>query len=276
MITKSVKIILFLYLLTLLLWTSTVIYPLTASVDPEFLATIRSFTQIPLAVIPFFGGILGLKNSFKFGGFRSLAGRSSLFVSLGLLAWSGGMIIWNYYMFFTNIEVPYPSIADAIFILSQPLWILGIWQLTKIIGVKFALKNKIKRIEVVAVSVLFGLFSIYLSGTVRQWDFTYTSGIELFFSLFYPISGLIVCTLAVFAYQSSRNVLGGIFKLPVSLLLIGLMLNYVADTTFFYVTVQETYFNGHFADFAYATAMFMISLGIVMLNPGILNKVEQK
>jgi len=190
-----------------------------------------------------------------------------MFVGLGLLAWAGGMTIWAYYLFFSNVEVPYPSLADAIFVFSMLFWMLGILQMAKVVGVRFTLRNKGERTKLLIISCLFALFSIYLTGSVRGWDFTQAGGLELFFNLFYAIGGVVVCTLAIFTYQGSRKLLGGAFEVPILLLLFGFVLNYAGDSTFFYVTVNETYFNGHFADFLYATAMFTLSLSLALMAP---------
>src|SRR5947209_2687677 len=76
--------------------------------------------------IPFLGGILGLRKAEAWGLFKSSMGKSVFFLSLGLLTWALGEFIWSYYNFFLNAQVPYPSWADASFILSWPLWTIGI------------------------------------------------------------------------------------------------------------------------------------------------------
>src|SRR3990167_4693892 len=99
------------------------------------------YFQIILFLIPFSGALFGLKNAKLWGGFNSAVGKSIIFLSLGTLTWSIGMLAWNYFIFIAKVEVPYPSWADAAFILSWPLWALGVVYLSKATGVKFALRS---------------------------------------------------------------------------------------------------------------------------------------
>ena len=108
------------------------------------------YFQIFLFVIPLVGSLIGFSNAKLWGGFRSAVGRAITFLSLGTLTWAIGMLIWNYYIFLAQVEVPYPSLADVAFILSWPLWTVGFIELSKATGVKFALrqtKGKIQRVR---------------------------------------------------------------------------------------------------------------------------------
>ena len=221
-----------------------------------------------MTILPITGGILGIKNSMSWGGLKSAMGRATLFISLGLLAWGGGMVIWNYYLFFTNIEVPYPSLADVIFILSWPLWSYGLIELSKAIGAQFGWHNMLNKKRIFFVSAIFIIASFYLLfGVARQWSVALADGgLKLFFDLFYPIGSIIISTLVALIYWLSRNLIGGVYKKPVMILLFGFMINYIGDFTFSYTTTKGTYFNGHIADFIFTTAMFAISLGLSLLH----------
>src|SRR3989344_129655 len=183
-LSNSSKIIISLFLLTIVFWIG-----LFFIVDDELLENLRRFTQIPLIIIPLVGGLFGLKNAFTWGGMKSVLGRSVLGISLGLIAWAGGMVIWNYYLFFTDIEVPYPSLADAIFILSWPLWTYGLLQLSRAIGVRFALKNLSSKKNIFFISGIAILLSVYLLfGVARDWGVSFSElNIKLFFDIFYPV-----------------------------------------------------------------------------------------
>src|SRR3989344_4928813 len=183
-LSNSSKIIIILFLLTIVFWIS-----LFFITDSTSLESIRRFTQIPLVLIPLIGGLLGVKNALSWGGTKSVLGRSVLGVSLGLIAWAGGMVIWNYYLFFTDIEVPYPSLADAIFILSWPLWTYGLLQLSRVIGVRFAWKNLSNKKNIFFISGIIILLSAYLIfGVARDWGVSFSElNIKLFFDIFYPV-----------------------------------------------------------------------------------------
>ena len=89
--------------------------------SPDSLDSFGKYTQIPLAVIPLIGAFFGLQSSSKWGFTKSLVGKATLFLSLSMLAWGGGMICWLAYIFILGIDnVPYPSMCDFVFIFIQP------------------------------------------------------------------------------------------------------------------------------------------------------------
>ncbi len=267
------KIIISLYVITTFFWFLFIVTTkYTATLEGwKFEYLLKSFL-VGMTILPLVGGLLGLKNAFDWGGRKSVLGRAVLGISLGLITWAGGMIVWNYYLFFTNIEVPYPSLADAIFILSWPLWIYGLMQLSKVIGIKFAWRNLSNRIYIFFFSGIIILLSVYLIfGVARDWTLTFDGdAIKLFFDLFYPIGSIVISTLVLIIYWLSKKFLGGVYKSSIIVLFIGFILNYASDFTFSLTTTNETYFNGHFVDFMFTTAMFTLSLGLSMLNSKIL------
>ncbi len=263
------KIIVSIYAIICFFWIALVVISKYSLVDSGVLENLQHFTQIPLAILPLVGAIIGFKNSSSWGGTKSVVGRSTLALSLGLLAWSGGMIIWNYYLFFTTNEVPYPSLADIIFILSWPFWSYGIWKLSEAIGIKFALRKMNKWFFVIPLILV--ALSIYLLVYVARGGIVYDdSTLKLFFDLFYPLGDIVILTLTASVYLLLRKFLGGIYKIPVLILFIGFILNYFSDFLFSYSTTQETYFNGHVVDFLFTSTMFALSLGLSMLSPNLL------
>lgn len=263
------KIIVLLYAVICAFWISLVVVSKYSLANSGVLETLQHFTQIPLVILPLVGGIIGLRNAFNWGGVKSIVGRSSLALSLGVIAWAGGMIIWNYYLFFTDISVPYPSAADAIFILSWPLWTYGIWKLSEAIGIKFALRKMSKSFFIIPILLI--LFSVYLIVFVARGGITYDNPLKLFFDLFYPLGDIVILTVTASVYLILRKFLGGVYKIPVLILMFGFLLNYFGDFLFVYTTTKGTYFNGHFADFLYTTSMFVLSLSLSMLSPKILD-----
>src|SRR3989344_6674976 len=63
-------------------------------------------------IIALIGGIAGLFISKKWGGYRSLMGRSILFFALGLLLQEFGQLSYSVYYYVLHVEVPYPSVGD--------------------------------------------------------------------------------------------------------------------------------------------------------------------
>lgn len=219
-------------------------------------------------LIPLFGGITGMVNAKKWGSFKSIAGKAVIFLSAGLLTWGMGELIWSYYNFFLNQEVPYPSLADVGFIVSWPLWCLGVIYLSRAAGVKYALKERHGQMLLVIIPIIAVVVSYYLLVVVaRQGSFDLDGGLmKIFFDIAYPVLDVIALTIALLVYGLSLKFLGGYFKWPVLIILLGFIINYIADFAFSYTTTVETFHNGNWVDFVFATAVFVLSFGINTLQ----------
>lgn len=225
-------------------------------------------------LIPFFGGLFGLFRAFKWGFLKSALGKALFFLSCGLITWSGGETIWSYYNLVLNVEIPYPSWADASFIASWPLWIAGVYFLSHATGAKFGLKRVAGRLQLVLIPIVAILISYYLLILVAR-DGSWTSGeglLKVFFDFAYPILDIVILTEALLVYGLSLKFLGGRFKWPVLIILLGFVINYFADFGFSYTTTVETYFNASWPDLLFATTMFVLSVGVNSLDPNRIDK----
>ncbi|OGZ66667.1 MAG: hypothetical protein A3C50_02155 [Candidatus Staskawiczbacteria bacterium RIFCSPHIGHO2_02_FULL_43_16] len=230
-------------------------------------------------IIPLAGGIYGLVISRHWGGLKSSVGRAVVFLSLGLVTWGIGIAIWIFYNLVLGTEVPYPSWADAGFILSWPLWGMGAVYLSRATGAQFGLKNKGGKLVLFIVPVVIIGFSYYFLVTVARGgillDLSEWSLLKIFFDLAYPIGDIVILTLAMLVYGLSYKYFGGKYRYAIYLILLAFAFNYLADFTFSYTTTIESYYNGSLADALFATTMFTLSAGIAMLNPAVLrNKKE--
>lgn len=215
-------------------------------------------------LIPLYGGIIGLQKSRKWGMFGSKMGKAVFFLSLGLFTWGFGELIWSYYNFFLNQDIPYPSLADASFILSWPLWGIGTFYLSHATGVKYGLKKISGRFQLVILPIIAAAISYYLLVVVaRGGSFTFEGGFaKVFFDLAYPIGDVVILTMAFLVYGLSFQYLGGRFKFPVLVLLSGFVVNYMADFGFSYTTTTGSFYNGSWVDLLFATAVFLLSFAI--------------
>jgi len=228
------------------------------------------YLQLVLFLIPFLGALFGFKNAREWGGMKSAVGKAVTLLSLGTLTWALGMLAWNYYIFLAEVEVPYPSLADAFFILSWPLWTLGVMYLSRATGVKFALRQAKGKILMIIVPILAIAASYYMLVSVARGgviEFDGSNGWKLFFDLFYPIGTAVILTLALTFFSLSMDFLGGIYKKPITILILAFLVNYLADFTFSLTTTNETYFNGHFVDILFMTAMYLFATSLSLMSP---------
>ena len=277
MSNKFSKIIIFIYAITAVFWVIFIILTkYTGTLEGWRYEYLLKPFLVGMTILPLTGGILGLLNSKHWGGHKSVVGKSLIGISLGLIAWSGGMIIWNYYLFFTSVEVPYPSWADAIFILSWPLWTYGLFKLSKAIGVNFALRSRSNKWFLIFIPLVVILISVYLLIYVARGGIVYDGDLlKLFFDLFYPLGDVVILSVTAATYFLSRKYLGGVYKTTILILLLAFFMNYISDFMFSYTTTKGTYFNGHLVDFLFTTTMFIMSLSLTMFNPKALEKNNQ-
>ena len=220
-------------------------------------------------IIPLIGGIYGLFIARHWGGLKSKVGKAITFLSLGLLTWGIGMVIWLYYNIVLNISVPYPSLADAAFILSWPLWGIGAAFLSIATGAKFGAKEVKGRIMLLVVPIVVIAFSYYFLVTIARQGIVsaYDNGLKTFFDLTYPIGDVVILSIALLIFGLSYKYFGGVYKKAIYLILAAFVINYFADFTFSYTTSLETYYNGSLADALFVTTMTVLSTGIALLDP---------
>lgn len=219
------------------------------------------------SLIPLIGGVVGVLSIAKsWGGFRSAIGKSIILFSLGLVTWGLGSMIWAYYNFFLGIPAPYPSLADIGYVITWPLWVCGIYYLSKATGAKYALKNAKGKLLIVVVPLVSIVISYYLlivvarGGVVTQSAGNY---LTLFFDFAYPTMDLFILTLALLTLSLSFEFFGGKFKIPVFAILAGLFLFYIGDFVFIYTVTIEKFYTGNFGDLIYTFAFFILTFGVL-------------
>lgn len=228
-----------------------------------------NFYSNTYGIIPLLGGIYGLLLAPRWGGLKSAIGKAVTFLSLGLITWGTGMAIWLYYNIVLGVAVPYPSFADAAFILSWPLWGIGAANLSIATGAKFALKNVTGRVILFLIPIAIVLFSYYFLIVIARQGIisSFEDGLKTFFDLAYPIGDIVILTLAFLIIGLSYRYFGGLYKMAIYFVLGGFIANYFADFTFSYTTSLGTYYNGSLADALFVMTMTLLCVGIALLDP---------
>jgi len=232
-----------------------------------------------LGILPCLTSVFGFMNMKKWGGLGSYVGKSCFYLSLGLLTWGIGTLTFAYYNISLQIEVPYPSLADLFYIVSWPLWIMGMINLSRATGVRFQLKTILGRITLFLIPAITSVISYYLLVVVaRDGVLIYESEnlLKTFFDLAYPVGDLAILTMALLVYGLSYKFLGGFFKGSILFILIGFILNYSADFSFVYTVTKETFFVANWVDLVYTFAFFCIGFGVTLIDPRRLGSIENE
>lgn len=213
-------------------------------------------------------GVMGLLISRHWGGSKSAVGKAVLLISLGTTSWGFGTLTWSFYNFVLNIPVPYPSWADLGYALAVPLWTIGVFYLSKATGAKFSLRHLHGRLMLFFLPLLAAIASYYFLYVIaRKSSFEVEGGIlKIFLDFYYPLGDWIILTVAFLVFGLSLQYLGGRFRWPVMITLLGFVFMFISDFMFSYTTTVESYYNGHLVDLLFTVAIFVISLGITSFD----------
>ena len=214
-------------------------------------------------VVAWWAGLFGLYSSFPWGGIKSLMGRAIVFFAIGLALQAFGQSSFSYYTTILRVDIPYPSIADAGYFGSMVFYILGIASLAQVAGVAIKLKEMGGKLIalIFPLSMLVFSYNMFLQG----YEFDWSAPLRIFLDFGYPLGDAIYVSLAVLALILSRNILGGIMRLPLIFLMVALLAQYAADFNFLYQAANSTWVNGGYGDFMYLFSYFLMALSLTKI-----------
>ena len=156
------------------------------------------------------------------------------FFAASAFSWGAGEVVWSVYEVGFNVAVPFPSAADAGYLLAVPLAIAGVFAFTSA-PTRLATRGQaVLAGAIVALSLLFIAWALGLS---KVYETSPASPAAQAIGLAYPIGDIITATALVVALQRARRAEIG----RLALLLGGLAFNALADSAFAYMTADGTY-----------------------------------
>ncbi len=185
----------------------------------------------------------------------------------GILLWAVAEIIWGYYEVFLEIEVPYPSLADLLWIPGYLPLFGGLIMRYRMFNVKLDTRQVFSLILVI---VLFLLATIYFVIQPIVTEFDPERLFESLLNLFYPMGDLILfvlATLILFSFEKGR------FAVTWMFIALGFITVSVSDLIFSYTSWYGYYypdgninFISFFVDATYALSYLLLALGIYAYN----------
>jgi diguanylate cyclase len=170
-------------------------------------------------------------------GFRGKFGVVYLGLFLGMLLWFLGDTAWTIYAIALQIEIPYPSFADILYLAGYVPIAAGIIQF--LWTFRTGLRNERTFIALGVGILSIGLTYAFLIGPLvgSTEDFLTKS-----YDVAYPVLDSLLVVLAVFMFFlfSGGKMAGAWFWIS-----LGLFLTALADMTFSLGTLQGWYFSGH-------------------------------
>ncbi len=162
-------------------------------------------------------------------GLKSHNGKAMILIAFGLSFWAIGELIWYIFKNYSGID-PFPSIADAFFLLAYPLLLVGIVYGTRLAQTKWNQMNKkMVTCGIIAVVILAAFVSYW--GIYKAFD-PETSLFENIIAMSYGAADLILLSALIFSLGIARAFRGGRFGVFWTIIAVGFSFNLVADILF--------------------------------------------
>ena len=149
-------------------------------------------------------------------------------------SWAIGELVWSVYEVGLGVSVPFPSAADAAFLLAIPLAIAGVFAFTSAPSRLATRGEALLAGAIIALSLVFVAWAVGLS---KVYDTSAASPAAQLIGVAYPVGDIITITVLVLALRRARRTEVG----RMLLLLGGLGANALADSAFAYLTANGSY-----------------------------------
>jgi diguanylate cyclase (GGDEF)-like protein len=176
-------------------------------------------------------------------------------MALAAASWAAGEAVWTYFEVVAGHKTPFPSLADAGFLLAVPLQLAAVLHFAQGRRSGHSHAKTILDGAIVAASVTFiswttVLHTVYAAGGDGPVSF----GI----SLAYPIGDLVTIVVVIAAVAGAR-----LLYTPLALIAAGLLALTVSDSTFTYLTSQNAFNTGP-VDTGWVAGFLLIALAAVL------------
>lgn len=223
-------------------------------------------------LLSLFGGIVGLRIGFRWGGAKTLLGRASLFLASGLLLQFLGQVAYTYHILVLNDDIPYPSLGDIGYFGSTVAYLLGAVHVARASGLKMSrlsLRNLLVGVLVIA-SLLTLSVSNFLWHYAPDWSFP----LKTLLDFGYPVVQAAYVAIGIIGLSVSSQTRGGALRFPLTLLLLALAFQYLCDFLFLLEANRGTWQSGNLNDFMYFVSYLAMTLALLSLDTS-LRRVRQ-
>lgn len=191
---------------------------------------------------------------------RSVNGKAWLLMASGMLLWFLGEVTWFIYEIILGIIEPFPSVADAFWLIGYPLIFAGI------IYLWISMDSVKDRKQLVFIFISISITAAFI-GYILLWPIAIDSGItptEKFLDMAYPIGDLIVILGAlVVPFIFGKGILSKSWRI----IACGFLSSCIADLLFSYLTWNELYHVAEAAFLSHTTDMLWI-IGYLIIAYG--------
>ena len=183
---------------------------------------------------------------------RRTGQRSWTWIGWGCAAWTLGSVVWTIYVGLEHDQVPFPSLADAGYLLFFPPAIIGMMTMRG--GGRGTAKDRLRSLLdalLVAASLTVILWWALL-GAAHRGGNSFSTGL----SVAYIVGDIVVLSLAVTAFRRSTGRRGDI-----GILVVALMFLTAGDALFSYQEANDSYAGAWFPDLGWIAGFTLIGYG---------------
>jgi len=188
-------------------------------------------------------------------------------LALGLLLWTIGEVIWAFDELIRGEELPYPSVADVVYVAGYIPLIVALY--LRYHSLRAAPSRRWLLVTLGAFAILAALAVGFTIGPIVTYP-EYDRPVEQFLDALYPLGDLLV---ALGALLVVLVLSGGALSLPWAVIAAGFVVQSIADLLFSYATWNEIYLSGTEAginlvtaltDVPYYASYLIIAVGVYM------------
>lgn len=198
--------------------------------------------------------IVGLLSVYTGPERKSSVSRAVAFLSWGALCNGLGLYYWAYQAIVGNVEIPFPSPGEYLFLAFPILMGIGFWMLLRLYRPLINTRLIIEALIVTLISAAFIFWQFIIPNLSAENSF-----FGNFVTMAIPTEDALIIALVYIAIRVS----GGKFHSYLWLFVISLLLLVAGDFTFQYRNAIEVYWNGDIADTLYTINMYVFALAII-------------
>lgn len=174
--------------------------------------------------------------------------------TLGMIFWFLGELGWTIYTLLLNVEIPYPSIADVVWLIGYVPLFIALYLYIQTFQI--ALSKKMFTTATIAVCIVSFVFLLFLVPPIFA-DTAEKDMITLTVDLAYPALDIVLFSLSILGLLIFAK-----GKIAQAWLLINgaILMNVIGDLLFSYTTLQGTYYNGHWSELFLALGYILFAL----------------
>lgn len=207
-------------------------------------------------------GFLSLASSTHFSIQAKFWNFGSFLIALSLISWGVAEFVWFYYENFLFVEMPYPSLADVMYMGFYPLIICGLFPFIMDVREKIFSRSKLLVVlMLLLVAVISGIYFVLVHFSPGLPEETLKTIFDVSYVIWDTILLLVLVVLMGYVLVSSQSYKKYIG--PMVVIFVGSLLMLLADVLFSYLSEIGTYTQGNYIDLIYLISAFLIGFATV-------------